>query len=156
TCAFGTRPVTINCPSFAGCPTQACPDTLTQPGNINPGAGFADAAGYGDYSGGDMYNDYMANSYEASTAGATGEFGGAAPAISINPVQCGFASQLCPSLVPVRCRTLLPLNSICCRPTMPNNTQCCLTRPSLCCTRPPVTPCGQTTNPVMCRQTILC
>ncbi|MBL7726945.1 MAG: hypothetical protein JNM68_04625, partial [Dinghuibacter sp.] len=94
------------------CPSNFCPDRAINPA-VNPGVvgGFADAyGGYGDYSGGDMYNDYMANSYDA---GATGEFGGGAitQACTIQPTTPVICQQtiVCPASVPVwRC----PINTL--------------------------------------------
>ena len=125
TCVWGTRRPPV---SLAGCPSDFCGPDITRtinPGEtiINPGVGggqFAD-----DYSGGDMYNDYMQNNYEPGTEDFAGAGAATSPLICHHPItrntNCFSRHIICRISVPVwRCQ-IHTIRSIC-RPCIPTNT----------------------------------
>jgi hypothetical protein len=70
TCAFNTRPISNRCPSLVdGCPSQwGCNTLQTGTTVINPGTpGRQFDGGYNDYTGGDMYNNYLTQDYSGES-----------------------------------------------------------------------------------------
>ncbi len=102
TCQF--RTVRPTWPSLA-CATDFTRTQTIQTGTtiINPGTGGAQFGA--DYAGGDMYNDYMQNSYE----GGGNEAFGPAPTIT-SPQQCLRITHIgCQPSSPVICRFSVPV-----------------------------------------------
>jgi hypothetical protein len=103
TCQLGSiRPTTF--PSIA-CATDITRTQTIQTGTtvINPGTGGAQFGA--DYTGGDMYNDYMQNSYEGTGTEAFGP----APTIT-GPQQCLQLTHVgCQATSPIRCRFSVPV-----------------------------------------------
>lgn len=128
TCQFRTiRPTTW--PSLA-CNSIVCATDFTRPQTgttvINPGTGGAQFGA--DFTGGDVYNDYMQNSYEGGTE-AFGPGAATSPQLCLQPVSVNFncvsrfvncVSRLtiCISQPVWRCITRNNLRSIC-RPCIP-------------------------------------
>lgn len=126
TCRFGTRTVTF--PSIACGASVICATDFTKPqtpANPIPGAGQM----AGDYTGGDMYNDYMQNNYEPGGYENYGPQPATSPQICLQPVSVNFncvsrfvncASRytICVSVPVWRCITRNNQRSIC-RPCVP-------------------------------------
>ena len=119
-CQFGTQGCALGTirPFSQVCGTDF---TIHNPGTIRAGGGFAD-----DYSGGDMYGDYMQDTYDGGTES---QAAAAQPTLQTLAVVCHA-----PTLVPVGCPTLLP-------------TRCCITVN---------TPACHFTNQVRCRTINIC
>ena len=99
------------------------------------------AGGYGDYTGGDMYGDYMANEYTPAA-------GGTAAAAATLQVWCRTAPAICrTSPIYPPCRVTQVYNSRCCSPRI---TVC----PTRCCTLPQITPCRVTIQVICQRPTL--
>jgi hypothetical protein len=112
TCQLGTiRPTTW--PSLA-CNSIACATDFTRPQTgttvINPGGGAQFGA---DYAGGDVYNDYMQNSYEGAGTEAFGPGGATSPQICLQPVTLTTCQPsrliVCQATSPVICRLSVPV-----------------------------------------------
>lgn len=119
TCHIGTiRPTTF--------PSIACATDITRTQTIQQTVTATVAGGgmAGDYTGGDMYNDYMQNSYEGAGTEAFGHGAATSPQICLQPltvnfncvsrfVNCASRLTICVSQPVWRCITRQQQRSIC-------------------------------------------
>lgn len=87
-----------------GCPSQWGCTFNTGTTVINPGAGTAQFAN--NYTGGDIYNDYMQNSYEPAYQTAAAGAGATSPQVCLQPATSTIICQRASS--PILCRFTVP------------------------------------------------